>query len=119
MAKTKKPGRGKPQRSGSKAKSAAATEKVRNKVIQLVLGKSEDMAKRVIASVTEGGQVAALKYLWEMSGLFPCAVWDDGEERESLAQILLERMGLQGKDPVRPENDEGDVESDEELPAPD
>lgn len=102
-------------RVNSKAKSAEEIQKVRNKVTNRIFRSSEAMADRVIQSVTEGGQVTALKYLWEMSGLFPYESPGDGEERASLAQILLERMGLQGKPPVRPEEDEGDVESEQEL----
>ena len=62
----------------------------------------------------EGGQVAALKYLWEMSGMFPFEVGENGE-RDSLAKILLARMGLQGKVPVIIGDEEGDVESEEDL----
>ncbi len=72
------------------------------------------MAARVVQSVTEGGQVAALKYLWEMSGLFPFEAGENGE-RDSLAKILLARMGLQGKVPAPTEDDDddSDVESEE------
>jgi hypothetical protein len=51
-----------------------------------------------------------------MSGLFPFEAGENGE-RDSLAKILLARMGLQGKTPVIAEDDDGDVES-EELDKP-
>jgi hypothetical protein len=98
----------------SKAKTAEEIQKVRNRVTNLILNSSVEMAGRVVQSVTEGGQVAALKYLWEMSGMFPFEAGENGE-RDSLAKILLERMGLQGKAPVSAGDDEGDVESEEEL----
>lgn len=119
MAKAKKktatPKKRTPRRD-PKAKTAEEVQKVRNGVTNLILGSSHDMAARVVQSVTEGGQVAALKYLWEMSGLFPYEAGDNGE-RDSLAKILLARMGLQGKVPPKTEDDEGDVES-EELDPP-
>jgi hypothetical protein len=98
----------------SKAKTAEEIQKVRNSVTNLILSNSEEMAARVVQSVTEGGQVAALKYLWEMSGMFPFEVGENGE-RDSLAKILLARMGLQGKVPVIIGDEEGDVESEEDL----
>src|SRR5712671_5221098 len=98
----------------SKAKTSEEIQKVRNSVTNMILNSSEEMAKRVVQSVTEGGQVAALKYLWEMSGMFPFEAGENGE-RESLAKILLARMGLQGRVPVIPGDDEGDVESEDEV----
>ena len=95
-----------------KAKTAEEVQKVRNSVTNLILDSSQEMATRVVQSVTEGGQVAALKYLWEMAGLFPFEAGENGE-RDSLAKILLARMGLQGKVPVIAGDDEGDVESEE------
>jgi hypothetical protein len=119
MAKTKSkkvtPKKGRPWQD-PKAKTAEEVQRVRNSVTNLILRSSHDMAARVVQSVTEGGQVAALKYLWEMSGLFPFAAGENGEH-DSLAKILLQRMGLQGKVPVVPEDDDGDVES-EELETP-
>jgi hypothetical protein len=100
------------RRVDSKAKTAEEIQKVRNSVTNLILNNSEEMAARVVQSVTEGGQVAALKYLWEMSGMFPYEAGDNGE-RDSLAKILLARMGLQGKVPVIAGDDEGDVESED------
>jgi len=98
----------------SKAKTAEEIQKVRNIVINMILANSKQMTARVVKSVTEGGQVAALKYLWEMSGMFPFEAGENGE-RESLAKILLARMGLQGRVPVIPGDDEGDVESEDEV----
>jgi hypothetical protein len=98
----------------SKAKTSEEIQKVRNRVTNVIFNSSEEMAKRVVQSVTEGGQVAALKYLWEMSGMFPFEAGENGE-RESLAKILLERMGLQGRVPVIVGDEDGDVESDEDV----
>src|SRR3989442_2525632 len=58
-------------RGDSKAKTAEEIQKVRNSVTNMILNSSEEMAARVVQSVTEGGQVASLKYLWEMAGRVP------------------------------------------------
>jgi hypothetical protein len=119
MAKAKKAVRKKSTpRPDPKAKSAEEIQKVRNVVTNLILKESSKMATRVVQSVTEGGQVAPLKYLWEMSGLFPYEASDNGE-RDSLAKILLSRMGLDGKVPMIAEDDDGDVESEEESTTSD
>jgi len=101
-------------RADPKVKTTEEVQKVRNSVTNLILNSSEEMAARVVQSVTEGGQVAALKYLWEMSGMFPFDAGENGE-RDSLAKILLARMGLQGRVPVIVGDEEGDVESEEDL----
>jgi len=101
-------------RVNSKAKTAEEIQKMRNIVTNMILSNSKAMVSRVVKSVTEGGQVAALKYLWEMSGMFPFEAGENGE-RDSLAKILLARMGLQGKVPVIAGDDEGDVESEEDT----
>lgn len=114
QAKGNRPGRKtKTPRPDPKAKTTEEIQKVRNVVTNMILKNSPDMAARVVQSVTEGGQVAALKYLWEMSGLFPFEAGDNGE-RDSLAKILLTRMGLEGKVPDIAGEDEADVESGEE-----
>jgi hypothetical protein len=100
-----------------KAKTAEEIQKVRNTVTNLILGRSEEMTERVVQSVIEGGQVAALKFLWEMSGLYPFEAAEN-EENDCLAKILLERMGLEGQVPVIATDDEGDVESEDELDKP-
>jgi hypothetical protein len=115
QAKGKKPVRKKPTpRADPKAKKADEVQKVRNVVTNLILKESPKMAARVVQSVTEGGQVAPLKYLWEMSGLFPFEAGENGE-RDSLAKILLARMGLEGRVPHVAGEDEGDVESEDDL----
>ena len=101
-------------RADSKAKTSEEIQKVRNSVTNMILNSSEEMAARVVHSVTEGGQVDSLKYLWEMAGMFPFEAGENGE-RDSLAKILLARMGLQGKVPVIVGDEEGDVESEEDV----
>jgi hypothetical protein len=116
MAKTKKSTvkKGAPQ-AVSPATSKKEMQKVRDEVRNVIVGRSVELAARVVQSVTESGQVAALKYLWEISGLFPADGEGENEEQDSLAQILIERLGLQEEPPRGGATGEGDVESEEAL----
>jgi hypothetical protein len=98
-----------------KAKSKDEMQKVRNNVTNVIVDGSLEMAARVIQSVTEGGQITALKYLWEVSGLFPSEAEADDGEPDSLAKILLDRMGIEGDIPGPGVNADGDVESEKGM----
>lgn len=112
MAKAKKsPAKAKAPAVTAVAKKPEEIQKVRNRVRNVIVDDSLEMAKRTVRSVKEGGSVTTLKYLWEVAGLFPApGLPDDGEE-DSLAKTLLERMGLSGDIPRHGEDEEGDVES--------
>jgi hypothetical protein len=97
----------------AKARSAEEIQRVRNRVRNVIMDRSVEMAERVAQSVTEGGQVTALKYLWEAAGLFPADAEEENGEQDSLAKVLLERMGLADELPASRTEAEGDVESDE------
>lgn len=85
-----------------KARTKEQIQEVRNRVTNVILDGSVDMARRVVQAVAEGGQITTLKYLWETAGLFPGGDESDSGESDSLAKILLERMGLS---PDMPEED--------------
>jgi hypothetical protein len=44
------------------------------------------MTKRVVRSVNEKGSVSALRFLWEVAGMFPASASGDAEEQESVAR---------------------------------
>ena len=66
----------------------------RNRVINVIVDSSVDMTKRVVRSVNENGNVSALRFLWELSRMFPTSASDDVEEQESVAKLLIEKLGL-------------------------
>jgi hypothetical protein len=108
------------------AKKSEEIGKIRNQVRNVILDQSTDMAKRIVRSVNEEGNVGALKFLWETARLFPTG---DAEEEsgggESMAKMLLKALGLPTEPPSEEEeehkqddheeeeetNGEGDVES--------
>jgi hypothetical protein len=109
--KTKK--RGGAKKSGPKssgiAKTAEELQKARNKVVNLVVDQSEEMAERVVRSVSERGNLSTLKFLWEIAGMFPAASSNDEEDDSGMS--ALEKFGLCGD--VSEEDSAAEVESSE------
>ena len=98
-----------------KARSKEEIQRVQNKVTNVILDHSVDMATRVVQSITEGGHITALKFLWQTVGLFPAGnPAEEDENPDVLAKILLEKMGLDDAPPRKAETEAADVESDEE-----
>lgn len=98
------------------AKKPEGIQNVRNKIANVIVDESVEMAQRVVQSVKEGGNATTLKYLWEVAGLFPADPAAAGEEQEPLARTLLHRLGFSMDALLADENaPESDVES-EALP---
>ena len=97
-----------------KAKSKEEIQRVQNRVRNVILDGSVEMAQRVVQSVNESGQIASLKFLWDVVGLFPKGEQTEDESPDTLAKILLERMGLEDDDAEgESRNASGDVESEQ------
>jgi hypothetical protein len=62
------------------AKKPQEVQKVRNQVVNLIVDESVGMAERVVRSGSERGNLSALKFLWEVAGMFP---GDEAAEEES------------------------------------
>ncbi len=74
-------------------------KEVRENIAALVKNSASSIAAAVI-DVAKTGQLAQAKYLFEAVGLYPTGDETQSEPEESLAQILLKRMGL----PTEPVN---------------
>jgi hypothetical protein len=82
---------------GTRSKQAEPTEELsalRRKISELVAQNAVPMVQQAIDAVREEGQYQAIKYLFEMIGLYPAVVQEDAEAQDSLAQVLLEQLGL-------------------------
>jgi hypothetical protein len=91
------------------AKTAEEMQRARNRIANLIVDQSEEMTGRVIRSVSERGNLSALKFLWQVAGLFPAPSAD--EEDDDSGMSSLEKLGLDGD---IPEDDAPpDVESNE------
>jgi hypothetical protein len=71
-------------------------------ITELVARNAVGMVQQAIDAVKEEGQYQAIKYLFEMIGLYPAAVQGESPVQESLAWTLLQQLGLPE---VAPEKD--------------
>ena len=73
---------------------------LRKKITELVAQNAVPMVQQAIDAVREGGQYQAMKYLFEMIGLYPGVAPEDDEKQDSLAQLLLAQLGLTEDEPA-------------------
>jgi hypothetical protein len=87
---------------GTRSRQAGPAEdlsELRRKISELVARNAVPMVQQAIDAVREEGQYQAIKYLFEMIGLYPASAQDDSEAQDSLAQVLLEQLGLASIEP--------------------
>ena len=90
---------------GTRSKQAGPAEELselRRKISELVARNAVPMVQQAIDAVREEGQYQAIKYLFEMIGLYPAVAQEDSESQDSLAQVLLEQLGLSPTQPGKP-----------------
>ena len=70
-------------------------DQLRQKVRNMVSNQAYEMTRVMIGEVVDGGSVTAMRYLFELAGLYPVnAAMDQPEDQDSLAKTMLERLGL-------------------------
>jgi len=79
---------------------------LRRQITDLVAQNAVAMVQQAIDAVNEEGQYQAIKYLFEMIGLYPASVEDESPVGDSLARTLLDRLGLSEAMPAEPEQRE-------------
>jgi len=67
---------------------------LRKNITELVAQNAIPMVQQAIDAVREDGQYQAIKYLFEMIGLYPATSQEESPVQESLARTLLDRLGL-------------------------
>jgi hypothetical protein len=67
---------------------------LRRQITTLVARNAVAMVQQAIDAVNEEGQYQAIKYLFEMVGLYPASDEDASLAEDSLAETLLHRLGL-------------------------
>ena len=70
---------------------------LRDHISNMVCANAEAMVEKIIAHVN-GGNHQAMKYLFEMVGLFPATAMPDLPQEDSLAGMLLGRLGICDED---------------------
>jgi hypothetical protein len=68
-------------------------EEIRREIADLVGGRALGMVETTV-SEAESGHYAAMKYLFEMIGLYPATAHVGPSSSDSLAQTLLRHLGL-------------------------
>ncbi len=84
------------------ADAAEDLSELRRKISELVARNAVPMVQQAIDAVREEGQYQAIKYLFEMIGLYPEGAEEDPEPQDSLTEILLEQLGLAPIQPGKP-----------------
>jgi hypothetical protein len=85
----------------STPKTPVDIAKIRDQIKQAVGGRAVDLVNTAMDGV-ENGHYLPMKYLFEVIGLYPASALAESPEDDSLAKILLRKLGV---DPelVRPE----------------
>jgi hypothetical protein len=105
------------QKSAKKVRKRRPTKKdinpaeVRKQVSQMVQSQAAELTQAVVEEGMKG-QVAPVRYLFEMANIFPAQANTEqaSEEEDCLAKILLSRMEA----PAKPEKEEDDETADED-----
>jgi hypothetical protein len=93
---------------GTSTKQAGPAEdlsELRREINDLVARNAVPMVQQAIDAVREEGQYQAIKYLFEMIGLYPAIAQEDSGSQDSLAEVLLEQLGLATTQPSKPVTD--------------
>ncbi len=68
--------------------------KLRGKITDLVARNAAAMVQSAIDGVMEEGQYQAIKYLFEMVGIYPVVAGQTEEPEDTLAKVLLQHLGV-------------------------
>lgn len=69
-------------------------QKVRQGIKRAVGNRALAMVRKILAKKGDPGYLA-LKYLFEIAGLYPASSAEEAEQEDSLAKILLRHLGLE------------------------
>jgi hypothetical protein len=67
---------------------------LRGKITDLVARNAVAMVQCAIDGVMEKGQYQAIKYLFEMVGIYPAVAGQSEEPEDTLAKVLLQHLGV-------------------------
>ena len=87
----KNPAKGSPGAPGSQKPVDLGS--IREQIANLVGSQAVNLVETTIEKAGEG-QYQAMKYLFEMIGLYPETSREEAREEDSLAKVLLRRLGL-------------------------
>lgn len=74
--------------------SEASLPELRQKITDLVCRNAVAMVQCAIDGVMEEGQYQAIKYLFEMVGIYPAVSGEGDAPEDSLSKVLLRHLGV-------------------------
>lgn len=74
--------------------SEATLPELRQKITDLVARNAVAMVQCAIDGVMEEGQYQAIKYLFEMVGIYPATAGEDDAPEDTLSKVLLRHLGV-------------------------
>lgn len=83
-----------PMKKNASTDPGADLSALRRQITTLVARNAVAMVQQAIDAVNEEGQYQAIKYLFEMVGLYPASGEDTDPAEDSLAETLLHHLGL-------------------------
>jgi hypothetical protein len=99
--KSRTAGKKRAPRAGGKARKPVDLGAVRQQINDLVGGEAVNLVEITIAEADKG-HYGAMKYLFEMIGLYPSAEQEAAPQPDSLAKTLLRRLGLPEDTDLKP-----------------
>jgi hypothetical protein len=105
-SKGKTPAKKSAKKTTQKGRQAVDLVEVRKAITNIVGNEAARIAQAVVDEALKG-QLAPMKYLFEMAGLYPAAgeAAEAAPEQDSLARTLLRRLGLPEIPVIVPEDD--------------
>jgi hypothetical protein len=82
-----------PARENGKTPQAVGFDVLRPQIKAEITSNALEMVRAMI-DYAKKGQYQAMKYLFEMIGLYPVSADDEGPQDEKLARFLLSRLGI-------------------------
>lgn len=76
------------------AAAPADLSALRRQITDLVAQNAVSMVQNAIDAVNEEGQYQAIKYLFEMVGIYPAVAGEGSQVEDSLVKTLLHHLGL-------------------------
>lgn len=75
--------------------SEATLPELRQKITELVARNAVAMVQCAIDGVMEEGQYQAIKYLFEMVGIYPAVSGEGAAPEDTLSKVLLRQLGIE------------------------
>lgn len=76
------------------SEAASTLPQLREQIISLVSRNAIAMVQCAIDGVMEEGQYQAIKYLFEMVGIYPATAGENDTPEDTLSKVLLRQLGL-------------------------